>query len=337
MVVSAGTDFSALSEYLNEPIEQAPVYFGDLDLSFYGVRLAFFRQGAGTAPAEARQVLFVFTNARVGGFQAELDGLRGLADLGVAVLVVVQNSWEGNMGALLRRAEVDERFGVLYDTNNVFGVVREIAGVSGGRGQKQPENGNSATFHFFFEDGALFSADLGVAGLAAHCKNARKRAQIDAENARLAERKRAATKARLLLNDAKPFDRVNTAESVRRVFDIYARSGAVGVQEAFRAAKGEQQPADGLQEAFNQTESEAGRLSLDQFKNFVEKMGWKLRERFIPHEEAYQAKFNEISANGAVPLDKFLECARDAGLNELVAQTAFSEVDTSDGAGLNYE
>lgn len=66
-------------------------------------------------------------------------------------------------------------------------------------------------------------------------------------------------------------------------------------------------------------------------------MGWKLRERFIPHEEAYQAKFGEIAANGAVPLDKFLECARDAGLNELVAQTAFSEVDTSDGAGLNYE
>ena len=42
------------------------------------------------------------------------------------------------------------------------------------------------------------------------------------------------------MNDAKPFDRVNTAESVRRVFDIYARGGAIGVQEAFRAAKGEQ-------------------------------------------------------------------------------------------------
>lgn len=221
-------------------MEQAPVYFGDLDLSFYGVRLAFFRQGSGAAPAEARQTVFVFTNARIGGFQAELDGLRGLADLGVSVLVVVQNSWEGNMSALLRRADVDERFGVLYDTNNVFGVVREIAGVSGGRKQALVENGESATFHFFFEDGALFSADLDVPSLVSHCRNERKRALIDAENARLAERKRAATKARLLLNDAKPFDRVNTAESVRRVFDIYARSGAIGVQEAFRAAKGEQ-------------------------------------------------------------------------------------------------
>lgn len=215
------------------------MYFGDLDLSFYGVRLAFFRQGSGASPAESRQILFVFTNARISGFQAELDGLRGLADLGVSVQVVVQNSWEGNMNSLLRRAEVDERFGVLYDTNNVFGVVREIAGVSGGGRARPPENANSATFHFFFEDGALFSADMDVPALVSHCKNARKRAQIDAENARLAERKRAATRARLLLNDAKPFDRVNTAESVRRVFDIYARSGVIGVQEAFRAAKGE--------------------------------------------------------------------------------------------------
>ena len=48
-------------------------------------------------------------------------------------------------------------------------------------------------------------------------------------------------------------------------------------------------------------------------------MSWRLRERFIPHEEAYKAKFDEIAENGAVPLAKFLECARDAGLNELVA------------------
>ena len=175
-MVSAGTDFASLAEYLNEPVEQAPVYFGDLDLSFYGVRLAFFRQGTGVSPSESRQVVFVFTNARLGGFQAELDGLRGLADLGVAVLVVVQNSWEGNMGALLRRAEVDERFGVLYDTNNVFGVVREIAGLSGASACNSVEKGEIATFHFFFEDGGLFSADLDVPALVSHCKNERKRA-----------------------------------------------------------------------------------------------------------------------------------------------------------------
>ena len=46
---------------------------------------------------------------------------------------------------------------------------------------------------------------------------------------RLAARKKAATKARLLLNDAKPFDKVNTAESVRRVFELYSRGGAIGV------------------------------------------------------------------------------------------------------------
>ena len=60
-------------------------------------------------------------------------------------------------------------------------------------------------------------------------------------------------------------------------------------------------------------------MNLEQFRAFVEKMAWKLRERFIPHEEAYQARFSEVAESGRVSLDKFLECARDAGLNELVA------------------
>ena len=46
---------------------------------------------------------------------------------------------------------------------------------------------------------------------------------------RIAEKKRTATKARLLLNDAKPFDKINTPESIKRVFDIYSKNGMIGV------------------------------------------------------------------------------------------------------------
>ena len=105
-------------------MDLSSAYCGEKDLALFGVKLKYHQQ-----PRELEKTsdfVVYFGNPKNDCFATDVKKMIELQELGVRTLVVVQNAWEGNVGQLLRKNELGEAFGIVFDQNNIFKIVEEI-------------------------------------------------------------------------------------------------------------------------------------------------------------------------------------------------------------------
>jgi len=86
-MVSIGTSFDQLNAVLaTDKLDQTPVYFGDQDMSFYGIKLNFYRQ---QQIDRDEKFVIIFANPKLPIFAKVAEDATHFYDVGAKVLIVL--------------------------------------------------------------------------------------------------------------------------------------------------------------------------------------------------------------------------------------------------------
>ncbi|CAL6104647.1 Conserved_hypothetical protein [Hexamita inflata] len=323
IIISQGGSFEQLNAFLsnqNEEFDTSVTHFGDLDMSFFGIKLKFFKQ---IRIEQDDEFVCVFSNPKSATFQTEMNQLLELKEAGLKVIVVLQNSWEGNVAQILKKVTVDTDFGLLYDTNNVFGSVKQIT-------NNQLE---TQVFYFLSQKLKMFNCTIPQVIKAVVTRQKTEDASNKLNQSEATKRMNASS--RLLLNDAKPVERLNSTETLQKLFMLYAKQDQLQIQDLIRIAKQENAPVDNLQEVFNEF-STSSAMNFSNFLKFVEKMNWQIRDRFYAHEDVLINLFQKIEVEKYADIKSCTQVVRQAAMNEIIAEAAFKQQQTVENK-INYE